>query len=96
MAPNNHSGIFNAPGDQIAAILLIVYGIVYGIAIAFCYTLIYIVGGCTAGLDFVSIYFATKKDKNLGAMLTIFNGGAMVIGSIIGSYAAGGIICPIV
>jgi uncharacterized membrane-anchored protein YitT (DUF2179 family) len=60
MSPMSPDGIFNTPADQISALLLLVYALIYGIAVSFCYTVIYIVCGCTAGLDFVSIFFETK------------------------------------
>jgi uncharacterized membrane-anchored protein YitT (DUF2179 family) len=90
------TNIFNVPQDQISALLMFIYAVAYGLAISLCYAIIYIVGGCTAGLDFVSIYYATRKDKNLGFILTIFNGASMLLGSILGSYISGGIVCPIV
>jgi uncharacterized membrane-anchored protein YitT (DUF2179 family) len=83
---------FNTQYDSVKSLELLLYGVVYGIVSAVCYAMLYIVGGCSGGLDYVSIYYATKKQKSLGGMLTTINGFALLGGFLIGSYLSGGYI----
>jgi len=71
---------------------LFLYAAIYGICTGLCYSLLYIVGASSAGLDFVSIYYATKKQKNLGGILVIINSSAMLLGTIIGTYIPAGLV----
>jgi uncharacterized membrane-anchored protein YitT (DUF2179 family) len=84
--------IFDSDADSVRALFLLIYGIAYGLVSAVCYAMIYVVGACTAGLDFVSVYYATVKQKSLGSFLIIFNSLSMVVGASLGSYASAGLI----
>lgn len=84
--------IFDNEHDPISALFLFIYALVYGLASALCYALLYIVGSCTAGLDFVSIFYATVKHKSLGTTLIIINSISMLVGASIGSYGSAAII----
>jgi uncharacterized membrane-anchored protein YitT (DUF2179 family) len=72
--------------------MLLLYGITYGILCAACYAILYIIGACSGGMDYIGIYYATRKQKPLGATLVTFNGLCLVIGTIIGSYIPSGYI----
>jgi uncharacterized membrane-anchored protein YitT (DUF2179 family) len=48
----------------------------------------YIIGGSTAGSDYVTVYFSQEKNKNLGGMFIIINGTFMLAGILIGSFGA--------
>lgn len=84
--------IFDSKLDSVRALFLLIYGIAYGLISAVCYGMVYVVGACTAGLDFVSIYYATVKQKSLGSFLIVFNSLSMIIGASLGSYASAGFI----
>jgi uncharacterized membrane-anchored protein YitT (DUF2179 family) len=73
---------------------LFVYAITYGFLSSVGYAILYIVGGCSAGGDFISIYFFSIKHKSLGGLMIIVNSTLMIIGSIIGSYISAGIVNP--
>jgi uncharacterized membrane-anchored protein YitT (DUF2179 family) len=74
--------------------LLFIYAIVYGLLSSIGYAILYIVGGCSAGGDFISIYFFSIKHKSLGSLMIIINSSMMIFGSIIGSYISAGIVDP--
>jgi uncharacterized membrane-anchored protein YitT (DUF2179 family) len=56
------------------------------------YSILYIIGGCSAGGDFISIYHSSVKHKPLGGLMIIINSSMMVVGSIIGSYISAGLV----
>jgi uncharacterized membrane-anchored protein YitT (DUF2179 family) len=74
--------------------LLFIYAIAYGFISALCYAILYIIGGCSAGGDFISIYYSSIKHKPLGGLMIIVNSSMMLIGSIIGSYISAGLVDP--
>jgi uncharacterized membrane-anchored protein YitT (DUF2179 family) len=74
--------------------LLFIYAIVYGLISSVAYAILYIIGGCSAGGDFVSIYFSSIKHKPLGGLMIIINSSLMITGSIIGSYISAGLVDP--
>lgn len=68
------------------------YGLVSALIIPFIYSIMYILGASTGGADFVSYYFAVKKKKPLGLVVTLFNTGSLVFGTILGSYIAASLV----
>jgi uncharacterized membrane-anchored protein YitT (DUF2179 family) len=84
--------IFNPDYDPYKALLLFIYALVYGIMASISYAILYIIGGCSAGSDFVSIYYSSVKHKPLGGLMIIVNSSLMIIGSVIGSYVSAGIV----
>ena len=68
--------------------LLLIYSIVGAICISLPYTLIYIFSGSTGGSDIISIYYAKKKNKNIGSMLIIVNLVCILLATILGSFGA--------
>lgn len=91
---NDHTGgtFFNMQYDTTKSLMLLLYGISYGILSASCYAILYIIGACSGGMDYIGIYYATKKQKPLGATLVAFNSITLFIGTIIGSYIPSGYI----
>lgn len=83
--------IFNNHYDPYKSFFLILYAIFYGLVMSFAYSALYIVGGCSAGMDFVSIYYSSIKHKNLGGILIMINGGCLILGTIIGTYIPAGL-----
>jgi uncharacterized membrane-anchored protein YitT (DUF2179 family) len=72
--------------------LLFIYAIIYGLIASVAYALLYIVGGCSAGSDFVSIYYSSIKHKPLGGLMIIMNSTLMILGSTVGSYVSAGLV----
>jgi uncharacterized membrane-anchored protein YitT (DUF2179 family) len=68
------------------ALLLGVYALTYSLISSVCYAIIFIVGGSTAGSDFVVIYLSQKKNKDVGSLFIILNLMNMSIGILLGSY----------
>ena len=84
--------IFDVNHDSVKSFFLLLYAIAFGIITSYCYALLYIIGSCSAGLDFISIYYSTKKNKNISSTLFIINTLSMLVGSLFGSYFSAGII----
>ncbi len=78
--------------DQVKTLFLVFYAIALGLIQAGCYSVLYIISSCSAGLDFVSFYYSVKKGKSINNILVITNFLAMFIGSLMGSYCAAGIL----
>lgn len=73
------------------AFLLFVYSAIYAAISGFCYTLVFILGGSTAGSDYISVYMSQTKNKEVGSFFIIFNASAMFVGILLGSYVSAGL-----
>ena len=67
--------------------------IAFGIVSAACYSVLYIIGACSCGADFISFYFSVTKQKSVNKIIVIINTTLMLIGVLTGSYIASGVIC---
>ncbi len=67
-------------------LILLVYAIAFAIINGWVYSVVYICGACTAGVDFFSFYYAKKKKKNISLILLVNNLVTLLIGTTIGSY----------
>ncbi len=83
--------VFNSD-NYIKIFFLFVYSSLYAIFTGFLYALIYTVGCSTAGMDIVSVYFATKKQINVTKLVLLFNLMCVFCGTLIGSYGSACII----
>lgn len=81
--------------NYIKTFYLFLYGMIYGVIAGVLYAVVYIVGGSTAGMDVVSVYYAIKKQKNIGFILLELNILTMFIGSMIGTYGSAIMIDPV-
>jgi uncharacterized membrane-anchored protein YitT (DUF2179 family) len=86
--------IFNPNYDTYKALLLFIYAIVYGLFSSLCYAILYIIGGCSAGGDFISIYYSSIRHKPLGGLMIVVNSSLQFIGAIVGSYISAGLVDP--
>jgi uncharacterized membrane-anchored protein YitT (DUF2179 family) len=68
-----------------------VYSVVFALISSSCYALMFIIGGSTAGSDYLTIYWSQEKNKNVGTMFIIITSVSMIIGIFLGSYVAGGL-----
>lgn len=89
---SGHPDLFNTEHDPIKTFFLFLTASIYGLLSSTAFSIIYIIGSCSAGLDTLSIYYATKKGKSISNILVIINTVSMVIGSTMGSYLSAGII----
>lgn len=89
---SGHSNLFDTEHDPIKTFFLFLTASIYGLLSSTAFSIIYIIGSCSAGLDTLSIYYATKKGKSISNILVIINTVSMVIGSTMGSYLSAGII----
>ncbi|GHU31699.1 hypothetical protein FACS1894166_03620 [Bacilli bacterium] len=86
--------IYNMSSDPFKALTLFIYAFVYGLGAGVCYSILYIIGGCSGGGDFISIYRSSIKHKPLGGVMIMINSICLITGSIIGSYIPAGMINP--
>ncbi|GHU28834.1 hypothetical protein FACS1894152_6880 [Bacilli bacterium] len=91
---STHSEIYNMNSDPFKALTLFIYAFVYGLGAGVCYSILYIIGGCSGGGDFISIYRSSVKHKPLGGVMIMINSICLITGSIIGSYIPAGMINP--
>lgn len=67
-------------------ISMALYILAAGLINGFAFSMIMAVGGSTGGLDFISFYFAYKKNKSIGPVLLTFNISSVFITTMLGSY----------
>ena len=89
---NDHP-LFLANLDPIKNLYVILSAIAFGIVSAACYSVLYIIGACSCGADFISFYFSVTKQKSVNKIIVIINTTLMLIGVLTGSYIASGVIC---
>ncbi|GHU47975.1 hypothetical protein FACS1894218_3650 [Bacilli bacterium] len=73
-------------------VLLLVYSVVFSLISALCYTLMFILGGSTAGSDYLTIYWSQEKNKNIGGIFIIITSVSMILGISMGTYGAGALV----
>ncbi len=65
-----------------------IYGFVNGTSLA----ILYILGSCAGGADFLTQYFARKKNRSVGPILFYVNTFILIIAILMGSFVAGSIV----
>lgn len=83
---------WNSQHDSIVQISLFIYGLFYGLIQAICYATLFIIGTSSGGLDFIVVWYAEKKYKNLGTIFTYFNILCFLISYIMGTYVTSSIV----
>lgn len=73
---------------------MVLYTLGAGLINGFAFSMIIAVGGSTGGLDFISFYFAYKKNKSLGPVLLAFNVASVFITTMLGSYISAVVVNP--
>lgn len=68
--------------------ILLVYAVAYSLISATIYTIVFIMGGSTAGSDFIVIFWSQEKNKNVGATSIVTQGILMVVGVVFGTYCS--------
>jgi uncharacterized membrane-anchored protein YitT (DUF2179 family) len=54
--------------------------------------LMFIIGGSTAGSDYLTIFWSQEKNKNVGSIFIIITSVSMLMGITMGTYGAGALI----
>jgi len=67
---------------------LFLYTMVYAGISGLVYSLIFIIGGSTAGSDYITIYVSEAKNKSTGSIFTILNASFMFCGIVLGTFAS--------
>lgn len=65
---------------------LFTYSLVYSAIAGMVFSVIYVLGASSGGLDFVGFYYSKVKNKAIGNILIIFSITSLVIGVILGSF----------
>ncbi len=78
--------LWNYGIDTVSQVSLFIYGFLYGFLQAICYATLFIIGTSSGGLDFIVVWYAEKKYKDLGTVFTYFNILCFVISYFLGTY----------
>jgi uncharacterized membrane-anchored protein YitT (DUF2179 family) len=92
MAPENDNSLAASMvrnGNYTSGIALIFYAGIYSLFLSLITSSLFIVGGSTAGSDFITVYYSVKTHSDVGKVYTIINGTFMITGYILGSYVSG-------
>lgn len=74
--------------DSSKFILIFLYTFFSSLFNGFAASMIYFAGGCSGGMDFISFYFAYKKQKKVTKTLLTINGIAVFSSAFIGTFIA--------
>nr|WP_275667557.1 YitT family protein [Williamsoniiplasma lucivorax] len=64
----NYQLISKLPNEWNSAIWLFVFAVIGGVVLGASYALIYKIGSSSGGSDFITMYFSTTKNKNIGSI----------------------------
>jgi len=71
------------------ALSLMFYSLCFSFISALAVCILFILGGSSAGSDFITVYFSVKKHKDVGRIYTFINATFLILGAILGSYITG-------
>lgn len=74
------------PANYAKPFFLLIAQLVYAFAGGFAFSIIYIIGGSTAGTDFLSVYLSAKKGMNVSTAFFFINLGCVILASVLGCY----------
>lgn len=77
---------WNSSPDASRQLAIFIYGFIYGILQALCYSVLFIIGCSSGSLDFFVVWYAEKKYKDLGTIFTYCNILCFVISYVMGTY----------
>ncbi|AVP49161.1 YitT family ABC transporter [Williamsoniiplasma luminosum] len=64
----NYQLISKIPNEWNSAIWLFVFAVIGGLVLGASYALVYKIGSSSGGSDFLTMYFSTRKNKNIGSI----------------------------
>jgi uncharacterized membrane-anchored protein YitT (DUF2179 family) len=79
-------------GNTIRVISLFMYSLIFAGCSAFVTAILFIIGGSTAGSDFITVFYSVRKHKDIGIAYAIINTLFMISGFLIGNYMSGGFV----
>ncbi|MDR3249538.1 MAG: hypothetical protein LBS95_00450 [Mycoplasmataceae bacterium] len=72
-----------------AALSLFFYSCFFSVISAYAVCFLFIIGGSSAGSDFITIWYSVKKHKNIGKIYAIINTAFLLTGVVLGSFVSG-------
>ena len=77
---------WNLNDDSTAQLSLFIYGFMFGAISSIFYAVLFILSSSTGGLDFIVVWYAEKKYKDIGTIFTYINIAFFILSYIIGTY----------
>lgn len=77
---------WNLNEDSTAQLSLFIYGFMFGAISSIFYAVLFILSSSTGGLDFIVVWYAEKKYKDIGTIFTYINIAFFILSYIIGTY----------
>jgi len=74
------------PANYAKPFFLLFSQLVYAFAGGVVFAMLYVVGGSTAGTDFISVYLSAKKGMNVSTAFFFINLGCVILASVLGCY----------
>ena len=73
-------------GNYVKPLILILSTVAYSFIAAFAFSILFIIGGCTAGTDFISVYLASRTKVKLSSFFFCLNLVCITLGSTLGCF----------
>ncbi|EGZ31220.1 YitT family protein [Malacoplasma iowae] len=77
---------WNLNSDSTAQLSLFIYGFMFGAISSIFYAVLFILSSSTGGLDFIVVWYAEKKYKDIGTVFTYINIVFFIFSYVIGTY----------
>lgn len=74
------------PANYVKPLFFLVAVIVYAIVAGIVFSILYIIGGCTAGTDIIACYLSVRKGMDVALAFFIVNICCIIVGATLGSY----------
>jgi len=75
--------------NYVKTLSLFFYATIFSLISATLASMLFIMGGSSAGSDFITVLYSVKKHKDIGKIYTIINASFLIIGCILGNYVSG-------
>lgn len=82
---------WNLDSDNGKQLSLFIYGFFFGTISSIFYTILFIINASTGGLDFIVVWYAEKKYRDIGTIFTYVNIVFFIISYTIGTYIPAGL-----
>jgi len=75
--------------NYVKSLSLFFYASIFSVISATVTSCLFIMGGSSAGSDFITVLYSVKKHKDVGKIYTFINAFFLILGCIIGNYVSG-------
>ncbi|XQP55505.1 MAG: YitT family protein [Mycoplasmoidaceae bacterium] len=82
------------PANYVKPVLLILSTVTYAFIASFVFAVLFIVGGSTAGTDFISVYLSGEKKKSVGTLFFALNFVCITVASALGTFTPACLAAP--